>query len=99
MFGNHLFRFDTDAERFGHRAPFVVEGPAIGGALAIRSGALESDTHQERAVEPSTVLVAALQVHIGWPRQAIFRGQYGKMARSGIEPDIENIAFLAKFSS
>src|SRR5712692_9731594 len=88
---------DADALRFRHGAALFIESPSIGGALAVRRFALQSDADQQRAMEPAAILIAAFQIHIGGPRQAVFRRQNGEMAGSGVEPDIENVSLFAKF--
>ena len=60
--------------------------------LAVRRAAARGQRHQQRALEPAAVLVAALEVHVGWPRQLGVARQHRFVARTGVEPDVENVA-------
>ena len=50
---------------------------------------------QQRTLEPATVLIGAFKVNIGGPFSAV---KNGEIRRAGIEPNVENVVFLAPFS-
>ena len=45
-------------------------------------------------MEPAAVLVAAFEIDIGRPGQAVAAVEHGEMAGAGIEPDVEDVGFL-----
>ena len=93
---DNLFGLDGVAERLVHGAAFAIEHPAVERARAVWRCALESDADQQRAMEPAAVLIAAFDVHIRGPGQFVGGGEHGQVARAGIEPDIQNVGFLAE---
>src|SRR5260370_837157 len=83
------------AFRFVHGVAVAVERPSGGSRASIRRSALQRDRDQQRALEPSTVLIASFQIHVGGPGQIVLGRQDSKMTGTGIEPDVEDVAFLA----
>src|ERR1700674_5915076 len=47
-------------------------------------------------MEPSAVLVAAFEIKIAGPRQVRLVAKDGGMARSRLEPDVENVSLFSK---
>ncbi len=47
-------------------------------------------------MEPAAILIAAFDVEIGGPGQSFVSFEHGQMARSGIEPDVENVGLFAE---
>ena len=47
-------------------------------------------------MKPTPILIAALQINVGWPGQVWVSSQDHVMADTGIEPDIQDIGFLAE---
>ena len=87
------------AERFRHRPAVLVERPAVREHLAVGRAAAHADANQQRAVEPAAILVRAFEVHVRGPGQfrvgRARRIEHRQMRRAGIEPDVENVVFLA----
>ncbi len=75
-----------------HRASIrVLRSREIGRAVA------QAHADQQRTLEPAAILIAAFHVEIGRPAQAVFLAKHREMARSGIEPDVENVVLFRKF--
>ena len=95
----NLGRQDDIAKRFGHRPALLVERPTVREHPPIRRALANPNADQQRAVEPAAILVRALQIHVRRPRQFGIgfarRTKHGKVRRSGVKPDVENIALLA----
>src|SRR5581483_9316428 len=89
-----LLGLDRVAERLVHRAAFAIKRPTAKGAGTIGRCAAQSHSNQQRALKPAAVLVAPFQVQVCRPRQAVLRHEHGKMARTGIKPHVENVAFF-----
>ena len=57
------------------------------------------DANQQRAVEPSAILVRPFEIHVRRPRQFLPVGieavEHRQMRRTRIEPHIQNVGFLA----
>ena len=47
-------------------------------------------------MEPAAVLIAAFEIHVGRPGKAEALVEDGEVARTGIEPDVENVVLLAE---
>src|ERR1051325_11808374 len=47
-------------------------------------------------MKPAAELVSAFHIQVGGPRQARFPAEHRKVASAGIEPDIQNVLFLAE---
>ena len=58
----NVHRIDAVAERFRHGAALLVERPAGGCDTRVGRAAAQRDRGQQRRVEPSAVLVAALEI-------------------------------------
>ena len=58
-----------------------------------------AEADQQRALEPAAVLVAALEVEVGGPRQFLAERQHGLVARAGVEPDIEDVALALELGA
>ena len=82
--------------RFRQRVPFAVERPAVGGRRPIRSLAAQCHRDQQGTVEPAAVLIPALEIHVGRPRQLVLGRQHRQMACAGVEPDVQDVTFLAE---
>ena len=83
---------DGVAERLGHGAALFVESPAMGDDCSVRSVLPGGDADEQRTVEPAAVLVGAFEVNVRGPFVAF---QHGQVRRSRVEPNIENVIFLA----
>src|SRR5277367_1359718 len=94
-----LLRFDGVAERLVHGAAFAIEHPSVEGAGAVRRAPLEPHAYQQGAVEPAAVLIAAFQVEIRGPCEAVRSSQHGQMAGSGIEPDVQDVGLFAELNA
>src|SRR3974390_2280931 len=94
-----LLGLDGVAQGLVHGPPFAVERPARERARAVGRGAFQPGAHQQRTLEPSAVLIATPDVHVRWPRQSEALVEHGEVARSGIEPNVENVVFLAEFTA
>ncbi len=80
------------AERLGHRAALLVEGPAVGDHAAIRRSVADARRNKQRAVEPAAILIWAFEINVRRPFGAL---QHGQIRGAGIEPHIQNVVFLA----
>ena len=59
--------------------------------LAERRAAARAEADEQRALEPAPVLIAAFEVDVSRPRQFRAHRQHRLVARSGVEPDIEDV--------
>ncbi len=51
-----------------------------------------AERHQQRALEPAAVLIAAFEIHVGRPRRGRSPArQHGLVARPRVEPHVENV--------
>ena len=57
----------------------------MGQDFAVRRTSPRGERHQERALEPAAVLVAALEIHVRGPAKVGVARQHGLMARPGVE--------------
>ena len=64
--------------------------------FAVRGGALQANRNQQRTLEPAAILVAAFQIHVRRPGEAIVFVQRRQVAGAGIKPNVENIVFFAE---
>ena len=85
------------AERLRHRPAFAIERPAVGSALAIRRAALAVATptsselwNQPRYWSPPSRYRSAGQ------GSSVRLSEHRQVARSGIEPHVENVVLLAR---
>ena len=90
-----LLRLHAVAERFRHLAALAVHHVAVGENLAVGRDAARAEGGQQRTVEPAPVLVRALEVHVGGEGQLRALFEHGGEARARVEPDVENVRFLA----
>src|SRR5207247_1640110 len=56
--------------------------------------ASSAEADEQRALEPAAMLVGALEIQIGRPGELRAHRQHSLVARSRIEPDIQNVHFL-----
>ena len=84
-------RLDHVAERLGHLAARLVNDKPVGDHLPVRRRAPRAETDQQRALEPAAVLVGAFEVQRQRPAQLRVVELHAFVARSGIEPDIEDV--------
>ncbi len=91
-----LDRIDSVAERLRHGAALFVERPSAGCDHAIGSAAFVADGAEQGRMEPSAVLVAAFEIQIGGPGQVRLVTKDSGVARSRLEPHVENVGFLFK---
>src|SRR5207249_11005005 len=82
------------AERLGHRTAPFVERPTVRDDAAIGRSVAHAGGHQQRTMEPAAILVGAFEINVGGPLGTF---QYRQIRRAGIEPDVENVIFLAPF--
>ena len=97
VFLDDFFWSGAVAERFRQRAAVAVERPAVGRAGAERRRVAQAHADQKRALEPAAILVAAFHIKVGGPAKAVFRAERREMARSGIEPHVENVVLFREF--
>src|ERR1035438_2740470 len=50
-------------------------------------------------MEPAAILIAAFNVEIRGPSQIVSGGEHCQVARSGIEPDVQDVGFLAELGA
>ena len=48
-------------------------------------------------MKPAAILVAAFDIEISGPMEAVLFCENGEMARSGIKPNVENVVFFGEF--
>src|SRR5688572_12264977 len=60
--------------------------------LAVRRASPCTQAHEQRALKPAAMLVAALEVHVRGPRQVGPSWKDRFMARAGVEPHVEDVA-------
>ncbi len=102
---------DAVAEGLGHGAALLIEGPAGGGDVGVGRAAAESDGGEQRGVEPAAVLIAAFEIEGLRCRalraflvlEGLIDGAQvgvgfadGEPACAGVEPDVEDVGFLAE---
>ncbi len=102
-------RVNAVAEGFAHGAALLVEGPAGGGDVGVRRVATQGHRSEQGGVEPAAMLVASFEIQ-NFPRMlavlvlesciSVLELRIGfadcKPACAGVEPDVENIGFLAE---
>ena len=54
---------------------------------------------EQRALEPAAMLIASLEVHVRRPRQLAAERQHRLVARSGVEPDVQNVALALELGA
>ena len=96
------FAGDLAAHGFGEGFAVFVDGPAIGGDRLEGRAVVHADGAEQRGHEPAAVLVAALGVEVGaWVGAGCLHGvgvevEDGVGAGAGLEPDVEDVHFLAE---
>ena len=98
-FLDDVLRRDDVADRLRHLPAFEVDQKSVGQHLPIGRRSVRPEADEQRALKPPAVLIAAFQVHVRRPRQVRPSGQHGLMARSRIEPHIENVPLALEFSA
>ena len=86
-----LVGVDDVAERLGHLTALAVEGEALRDDRLVRSVAVGAHRGEQRALEPTAVLVGALKVHI---RRILQLGTVladGLPGDAGIPPHVEDV--------
>ena len=63
----------------------------MGQDLPVRRPAACRQRDQQRALEPAAVLIASLEIHVRRPAELRRAGKDRFMARSRIEPDVEDV--------
>ena len=79
------------AERLRHLPAVDVDQEPVRQDLPERRTAARAEPDQQRALEPAAMLIAALEIHVGRPRQLRAKRQDRFVARSGVEPDVEDV--------
>ena len=87
-----LERRDHVAERLRHLAPVAVESKSVSDHTAVGSLIAVVDRHQQGGLKPAAVLVVALEIQVGRPRQLVLPPEYGGVGDPGLEPDVEDVA-------
>ena len=59
--------------------------------LAERGAAARAQTDEQRALKPAAMLVAAFEIHVGRPGQLRPDRQHRLVARTRVEPHVENV--------
>ena len=79
-----------------HDLTFTVNRPAMGEALFIGSTHTErTNRYKQRALEPSAVLVAAFDIHIGGP-EALITLHSSIVGGTGVKPAVQCVGFLGE---
>ena len=93
-----LLGLDRVPERLRHLPPIVGDDEAVRDHLAVGRAAARAEADEQRALKPAAVLIAALEVQVRRPRELGPDRQHGFMARTGVEPHIEDVhlAFEAR---
>ena len=79
-----------------HDLAFTVNRPAVGEALFIGSTHTERTYRdKQRALEPSAVLVAAFDIHIGGP-EALVALHSSIVGGTGVKPAVQRVSFLGE---
>src|SRR5207237_10366232 len=97
--GATVHRIDVMGARLGQGAAVLVERPAVSCDHAVRRTTLSADRAEQGRVEPATILVRALEINVGGPRQVRLVAEHGNVAGTGFEPDLDDIRFFAEFRS
>ena len=99
MASDHLLRRDHVPERFRHLAAHAVEHEPVGDDGLVRRATRHRDTAQKGAVEPTAVLVAALEIDVRVPAELGTPLEDGLPARPRIEPDVEHVGLATELRS
>ena len=82
------------AQRFAHLAALLIEGEAVGEHPPVGGVAVDGHRGEQAALEPATVLVAALQIEVGRVAQAPLL-QHPGPGGAGIKPHVHGVGALA----
>ena len=95
---NEVGRIDAVAQRLVHGPALTVYGPAVGQHL-FEGGALiqRANGGQKGRLEPATVLVRALQIHVGGPQLGGAVHQGSVVGGAGVEPAVQSVLLLVEF--
>ena len=88
---DHVLRQNRVADGLRHFVPVDIDQEPIRHNLAKRWPAARAEADEQRALEPAAVLIAAFEIDVGRPRQVGTDREHGLVARSGIEPDVEDV--------
>src|SRR6185437_13196 len=95
-FVSYGYGIDSVAEGFGEGAALLVEGPADGGYRFVGRGTFDGHGAEQGGVEPAAVLVGSFDVEVGGPAKLRVGLENGVPAYAGVEPDVEDVHFLAE---
>src|SRR4051794_17015856 len=88
------------ADGFGLFLTLTVDYPPVRDDLFVRRLIVSRDAAAKARVKPSAILIAALQINIGRESQSFPAClQNCDAARARIEPNVENVCFLAKIAA
>ena len=93
---DNVRRVNTVAQGLTHLLALTVYGPAVGDDLLKGRRLPGGYAGEQRGLEPASVLVGTLQVHICRPLQIRALFKHRGMAGAGVEPHIHNVAFFVK---
>ena len=82
-----------------HYLALAVNYPAVGADRLVRSLACGRNRGEQGALEPASVLVAALEVEVSRPGKLGTLLEYCRMRTAGIEPYVEDVHFLAELTA
>ena len=90
-------RFDIDgvADRLGHLATFLVDDEAVSNQTLERRNASRTQRGQQRKLEPTAVLIASLEIHLGGVTDAT-GAQHRVPRTSRLKPDIKDVLQLGE---
>ena len=76
-----------------------VHHEAVRQHLVERRPPARADAHQQRAMEPAAMLIAAFEIDVRRPMVIFAERQHRLVARSGIEPHVEDVAFALELGA
>ena len=92
----NVHRVHGVAQALAHGAAVFIQSPSIRRHRAIRRNAVQPDRAEQRRVEPSAVLVAALKIHIGGLPLAVDAGQHARLRGATLKPHVNDVHLLAE---
>src|SRR5208283_3262843 len=87
------------AQRLGHSAALWVERPAGGRDATIGRPTLRPNRTEQGRVKPSAMLITAFQVEISRPGKSWLAAQHRCLARTRLEPHVNNVHLLAELGA
>ena len=94
---DHFLGINTVAKRLVHSSSLAVHNPAVGEDLLEGSAAIQcSHRGQKRGLEPTAVLIRALQINVGGPELGGAVHQRRIMGGAGVKPAVQSILLLGK---